>query len=109
MTTSTTIMPDSKDFMTNYLKRINDLENPLPRDNKLFLPERTVKAAPGPEYTRGEVRLTGPRSKEENERLRAEYLASVEQPATTTLSSFPSDTVTEVLDGKGWIVPNLLR
>ena len=102
-------MPDSKDFMSNYLKRINDLENPLPRDNKLFLSERKVKSAPGPEYTRGEVKMSGARSKEENERLRAEYLQNVEGPATTTLTSFPSDTVTEVLDGKGWIVPNLLR
>ena len=102
-------MPDTKDYMTNYLKRINDLENPLPRDSKLFLPERTVKSAPGPQYTRSEVKMTGSRSKEENERLRAEYLKNVEGPATTTLTSFPPDTVTEVLDGKGWIVPNLLR
>ena len=102
-------MPDSKDFMTNYLKRINDLENPLPPDNKLFLPERKVKAAPGPEYSRAEVKMTGSRSKEENERLRAEYLKNVEGPATETLSSFPADTITEVLDGKAWVLPNLLR
>ena len=101
-------MPDSKDFMTNYLKRINDLENPLPQDNKLFLPERKVKASPGPAYSRTEVKMTGSRTKEENERLRAEYLKNVEGPATETLTSFPEDTITEVLDGKAWIVPNLL-
>jgi len=100
-------MPD-KDYMTNYLKRINDLENPLPRDSKLFLPERTVKSGAGPEYKRGEVKLSGPRSKEENEKLRAEYLECVARPATTKLDTFPSDTITEVLDGKGWIVPQLL-
>ena len=101
-------MPDTKDYMTNYLKRINDLENPLPQDNKLFLPERKVKASPGPAYSRTEVKMTGSRTKEENERLRAEYLKNVEGPATETLTSFPEDTITEVLDGKAWIVPNLL-
>ena len=100
-------MPDTKDYMTNYLKRINDLENPLPSDSKLFLPERSVKD--GPKYQSTEVKLSGFRTKEENERLRAEYLKSVTEPATITLDTFPSHTITEVLDGKGWIVPELLR
>merc|ERR1711971_519846 len=100
-------MPDSKDYMTNYLKRINDLESPLPLDSKLFLPERLVSRA-GPEYQRTEVKLSGPRTKEENEKLRSEYQKCVAAPATTKLDTFPHHTVTEVLDGKGWIVPQLL-
>ena len=28
-------MPDSRDYMTTYLKRINDLEKPLPLDSKV--------------------------------------------------------------------------
>ena len=95
-----------KDFMTNYLKRINDLENPLPSDSKIFLPERSVKD--GPKYQSTEVKMSGSRTKEENERLREEYFKSVTEPATLTLDTFPSDRVTEVLDGKGWIVPQLL-
>ena len=42
-------------------------------------------------------------------RLRAEYSRCVRGPATALLDTFTSHTLTEVLDGKGWIVPCLLR
>ena len=96
------------DFISNYLKRINDLDNPLPLDSKIFLPERSVEAGPQ-NYVRKEVRLPPFLSREDKERLRAEYSSCVESPATSTLDSFPSKTLTEVLEGKGWIVPHLLR
>ena len=96
------------DFISNYLRRINDLDNPLPEDSEIFLPERRVQ--PGPQhYERREVRLPSCLSREEGERLRAEYWQSVETPATNTLHTFPPDTLTQVLEGKGWIVPRLLR
>ena len=39
-------------------------------------------------------------SKVDKHRLREEYFANIEQPATETLDTFPSDSVTQVLDGK---------
>ena len=97
------------DFISNYLKRINDLENPLPLDSPIFLPERCVESGPQEDVVRREVRLPPTLSREDKERLRAEYSSCVESPATSTLDTFTSNTLTEVLEGKGWIVPHLLR
>ena len=49
-------MPDSKDFMTNYLKRINDLEKPLPLDSKvrnMFIPSLSHSVDSSCSYLRG--------------------------------------------------------
>ena len=73
------------------------------------------------------VRVGPALSEEAKAKLKAEYFACLEQPATETLDTFPSDQVTlsypniftnskyfphvqvtAVLDGKGWIVPCLL-
>ena len=97
------------DFISNYLKRINDLENPLPLDSKIFLPERRVEAGAPRDQGRREARLPSDLGREQKERLREEYFRCVESPATITLDTFPSNTLTEVLEGKGWIVPHLLR
>ena len=71
---------------------------------------KLAKVEPGPQhYERREVRLPPCLSREEGERLRAEYWQSVETPATNTLHTFPPNTLTQVLEGKGWIVPRLLR
>ena len=40
--------------------------------------------------------------------LREEYREQAAKPATITCDKFKIDGVTEVLDGKGWVVPNLL-
>ena len=96
------------DFIANYLKRINDLDNPLPQDSPIFLAERSVEAGPQ-HHARKEVRLPAGLSREDKERLREQYYRCVETPATSTLDTFSSNTLTEVLEGKGWIVPHLLR
>ena len=85
--------------MTNYLKRIKDLDNPLPEDSTIFLPPRPDNPAQEYVKTKVKVNLTG-LSEEDKLRLREEYLASIEQPATETLDTFPSKSVTTVLDGK---------
>ena len=103
-------MTESKDdFISNYLKRINDLENPLPLDSPIFLPERCVPPGLQDDVVRKEGRLTPALSREDKERLRAEYSHCVESPASSTLDTFTSNTLTEVLEGEGWIVPHLLR
>ena len=106
-------MTESKDdFITKYLQRINDLDNPLPPDSPIFLAGRCVEAGARDcvvrEEERKKVRLSPGLTTEQKERLSAEYYRCVESPATTTLDTFPGHIVTEVLEGKGWIVPNLL-
>lgn len=100
-------MPESdSDYMTNYLKRISDLENPLPQDSKLFLPPRPDN--PAPAYMGDGITKLKQLTTEEKNKLREEYLKCIEETATVTLSNFTSDTVTTVLDGKGWIIPELI-
>ena len=91
-------MPEN-DYMTSYLKRISDLENPLPEDSEIFLPPRPDN--PPQEYNKTSVKvnLTG-LSEDDKLQLREEYFANVEQPATERLDTFPSNCVTTVLDGK---------
>ena len=90
---------DYNDYITTYLKRISDLENPLPEDSEIFLPPRPDN--PPQEYNKTSVKvnLTG-LSEDDKLRLREEYFANVEQPATEILDTFPSNCVTTVLDGK---------
>ena len=90
---------DYNDYMTSYLKRISDLENPLPEDSEIFLPPRPDNPAQDYKSTSVKVNLTG-LSEEDKHRLREEYFANIEEPATERLDSFPSDSVTTVLDGK---------
>jgi len=91
--------------MSNYLKRINDLENPLPTDSPFFLPERPDN--PAQEYV-AENKGMKPLTIEEKNELRVQYYENTKEPATETCDTFSSVGVTEVLDGKGWVVPNLL-
>ena len=96
-----------EDFMSNYLKRLNDLENPLPTDSPLFLPERPDNPAEG--YVADKkVFKAKPLTLEEKNDLRAQYYENTKKQATETYDTFSSDCVTEVLDGKGWVVPNIL-
>ena len=48
---------DYNDYITTYLKRISDLENPLPEDSKIFLPPRPDN--PAKEYNKTKVNLSG--------------------------------------------------
>ena len=89
----------SEAYMADYLKRINDLDNPLPEDSKIFLPARPDNPAQEYVKTSVKVNLAG-LSEDDKHRLREEYFACVEQPATETLDTFPSDSVITVLDGK---------
>jgi len=97
-----------------YLKRLNDLEKPLPEDSPFFLPPRPIDTNPengsGNQRQRAKGGRTFPpvQTAEERARQQLEYQESVKLPATTTLNEFPSETITEVMGGRGWIVPNLL-
>ena len=91
--------------MTNYLKRIADLDNPLPTDSPFFLPERPDN--PAQEYV-AEKKVKKILSDEEKDELKALYYKKTGEPATETWDRFSSERITEVLDGKGWVVPGLL-
>ena len=92
----------------SYLKRLKDLENPLPLSSPWFLPYRPDNSPPEEKQKKGAVKLPTPLSKEEKSKLRSEYLESVKLPATKTFDTFPDNCLTEVLPGKAWVVPNLL-
>jgi len=94
---------------SGYLRRLADLDKPLPLDTAWLLPPR-------PDHSRAEqrsgerraVKLPTPLTKEEKEELRTEYYENVKQPATIPLEHFLADEITEVLPGKAWVVPNLM-
>ena len=94
------------EFIGKYLKRINDLENPLPQDSSIFLPPREDNLYE--EYKPVSLQMPRPTTKEEKDALREEYSKCLQQPATVTEDIFSSDTFTEVLDGKGWVLPNFI-
>ena len=52
-------MPETfTNYVSNYMKRITDLEHPLPLDSEIFIPERSVDARPCPrEEERREVKV----------------------------------------------------
>ena len=78
-----------------YLKRLNDLEKPLPEDSPFFLPPRPIDTNPengsGNQRQRAKGGRTFPpvRTAEERARQQLEYQESVKLPATTTLNEFP--------------------
>eukprot|EP00092_Neocalanus_flemingeri_P019907 GFUD01021565.1.p1 GENE.GFUD01021565.1~~GFUD01021565.1.p1 ORF type:complete len:308 (+),score=107.70 GFUD01021565.1:92-1015(+) len=100
------------DFFTGetYLKRLGDLENPLPLDSPIFLPPRPDSSQPETEPGKKKEarKLPIPLSEEEKGKLKEEYYRNVQLPATTTMDTFPADCITEVLQGKAWVVPGLL-
>merc|ERR1711915_773238 len=92
-----------------YMKRISDLDNPLPVDSPIFLPYRPDNEPPEKVSPRKiPKKLPTPLSQDEKEKLRAEYYNSINLPATITFDSFAHDKITEILPGKAWVVPNLL-
>ena len=84
------------EFIGKYLKRINDLENPLPQDSSIFLPPREDNLYK--EYKPVSLKMPKPTTQEEKDALRVEYSKCLQQPATITEDTFSSDTFTEVLD-----------
>jgi len=94
------------EYMTTYLKRINDLENPLPQDSAIFLPSRKDNSPE--EYKPVSLQMPKPTSQEAKDALREEYFKCLQQPATITEDTFSSETFTTVLDGKGWVLPNFI-
>jgi hypothetical protein len=86
-------------------------EIPLKLDNPIFLPPR-----PNPGIQNGAVEtikkvpraLPTPLTGEEKNTRREEYQRNIVSPATQTWRSFPTGDITEVLNGKAWVVPNLL-
>merc|ERR1739838_207572 len=93
-----------------YVKRVGDLDKPLPLDSPFFLPPRPDNSPPKEEPGKKKQarKLPTPLSGEEKEKLKAEYYKNVQLPATTTLYKFSSDCITEVLPGQAWVVPGLL-
>jgi len=91
-----------------YMKRISDLDKPLPLDSPIFLPLRPDNTPPITEGRKGPVKMPAVLSQEEKDKLKAEYYESVKHPATTTFDNFPAGEITEILPGKAWVVPNLL-
>ena len=53
------VMPETfTDYVSNYMKKNSDLEQPLPLDSEIFLPERSVDARHFPrEEERREVKM----------------------------------------------------
>jgi len=101
-------MREDLDFDADgYLRRLKDLDNPLPLSSPWLFPPRPDNTPPA-QGNKTTVRLPPTLTQEEKEKLRAEYLASVKLPATTTLDSFPADRLTEVIPGKAWVVPGVL-
>ena len=94
------------EFIGKYLKRINDLENPLPQDSKIFLPPRGDNKPE--EYKPMSVQMPKPATEEAKNALREEYFKCLTQSATITEDKFSSETFTTVLDGKGWVLPNFI-
>jgi len=94
------------EFIGKYLKRINDLENPLPQDSSIFLPPRDDSSPE--EYKPVTVKMPQPSTQEEKDSLKEEYSKCLQEPATITEDTFSSETFTEVLDGKGWVIPNFI-
>jgi len=96
--------------MGKYLERIDDLDNPVPRDSTLLIqPLRPRPQLPMNLPTpRAPVKMTKKKDKEEVERLYDQYYASVAQPANKIIETFDPNEITEVVVGRAWVVPNVL-
>ena len=95
-------------YLSDYMKRLKDLENPLPTDSPFFLPPRQGSSNQSEYKTTPVLKMPKAMTEEEKQSLRQEYFDCLDKPATVTEDTFDSDTVTEVLDGRGWVIPNIL-
>ena len=96
------------EYADGYLRRLQDLDNPIPLSSPWLFPPRPDHIPPDLGITKTVVRLPPSLPHDEKEKLKAEYLASVKLPATSILESFPADSLSEVIPGKAWVVPGVL-
>ena len=98
-----------RDDTGKYIKRVKDLDNPLPLDCSWFLPFRPNTVTPPKlDVKKPPFKEQIPLTVEEKAKLKEEYYESVKHSAEKTFDSFCTDGVTEILPGKAWVVPNLL-
>jgi len=95
--------------MSGYLRRLKDLDNPLPLDSPIFLPPRADNSPPAKDETtkKAPVKLPKPLTEEEKEAKNKAYHENIKLPPTKAWDNFTDD-VTEVVPGKAWVVLNLL-
>ena len=91
------------------MKRLRDLEHPLKQNSPLFLDPRPNPGKPESKALKTAPKvLPSPLTENEKDTLRREYRVNIENPATETWTTFPTDVVTEVVAGKAWVVPEIL-
>jgi len=96
-----------------YMKRIFDREHPMPQDCPLLIqPLRPTPPAPSPMPPAPRKVFTKesflPPPMEEQKRQHEEYYRLAGLPASRYLAEFSSSGITEVVEGKAWVVPSLL-
>jgi len=98
---------------SDYMKRLADRERPMPRDSPLLIqPLRPQPHAARETEYQGSKKAGWTRPSEdpaEYQRLKELYYEQASLPATRTIDSFDEDNgVTEVVEGKAWVVTGLL-
>jgi len=95
---------------SKYLARVEDLDNPIPRNSSMLIqPLRPSPSLPNIVPTKKTpVQIASLRAEEELDALHQKYYASAAQPATKSIDSFDPNGITEVVEGKAWVVPGIL-
>jgi len=98
---------------SEYMKRLADRERPMPRDSPLLIqPLRPKPQAARESRSQGSTKAGWTRPSEdpaEYQRLKKLYYEQAALPPTRTIDSFDEDAVvTEVVEGKAWVVTGLL-
>jgi len=98
---------------SEYMKRLADRERPMPRDSPLLIqPMRPKPQAAREAGSQGGVKAGWTRPSDdpaEYQRLKKLYYEQASLPATRIIDSFDDDeVVTEVVEGKAWVVTGLL-
>jgi len=93
-----------------YLARVEDLDKPIARDSPMLIqPLRPSPPAPDIIPTKKTpVKVAAVRTKEELDALHQQYYANAAKPATKTIDSFDPNGITEVVEGRAWVVPDIL-
>merc|ERR1712012_1017846 len=95
-----------------YMKRLADREKAIPRDSPLLIqPIRPEPPADCSKPSQGSSKTGWTRpseNPEEYQRLKKMYYEHAALPATRLVSSFAEGQVTEVVEGKAWVVPGVL-
>lgn len=95
---------------SKYLVRVEDLDNPVPRDSPMLI--QPLRPSPPPPNIlptkKTPIKMAAMRGVEEMDALHEQYYTSAAQPATKTIDSFDPNGITEVVEGKAWVVPGIL-